>query len=303
MLRSLVLAALFLSSVSAAVWPEQLGSYQRKSAKALTIEPGVSDEYGFEAGEEADYGMFKVSAYRFKDSTGAYADSLTFPERPLQIGNYLVACTGNCPKDLAGLAESLPRISHASLPTLHNYLPKKNMVPGSERYILGPLSLKQAETGIPGSVVGFDFSAEATLARYRTGQEEATLVIFSYPTPGLARQQVSAFQSLPGAVLKRSGPLLAVALAGAGQTSQSFSQSLLAQISYTGTVTSNEPLPLILTPQSAAQMLLAIIGLAGLVLGVCLASGLVFAGVLFAARKFGYSGAGDAMITLNLSDK
>jgi hypothetical protein len=62
-------------------------------------------------------------------------------------------------------------------------------------------------------------------------------------------------------------------------------------------------MPLVLTPQTAAQMLLSIITLAGIVLAFCLASGLLFGGFRLIARKFGYADAGTTMTTLHLSDK
>ena len=70
--RSLILAALFVSSACAAIWPDQLGQYQRKSTAAVSLSRKVA-EYGLETAERADYGSFQVTAWRFKDTTGAYA--------------------------------------------------------------------------------------------------------------------------------------------------------------------------------------------------------------------------------------
>src|ERR1700734_855262 len=138
--RSLILAAIFVSSACAATWPEQLGTYQRKSAASVETSP-VLAETGLESGERADYGAFRVTAWRFKDPTGAYAASLELSG--VRVGNYLVQCEGDCPKDLAQLADrSLPKVSHTSIPTLNTYLPPKGLLPRSERYILGPLGLK-----------------------------------------------------------------------------------------------------------------------------------------------------------------
>jgi len=83
-------------------------------------------------------------------------------------------------------------------------------------------------------------------------------------------------------------------------------EALLKQVNYAGIVESNEtpPVsPLVVTPQTAGQMLLAIISLAGIVLGFCLLSGIAFGGMLMLARRFGYSGAEGSLITLHLSDK
>src|SRR5438105_8952382 len=90
MLRSLSLAFIFLSCASAAgIWPERLGSHERKAVQGLPLAVVGANEYAQEASEEADYGSFKVAASRYKDPTGAYAAALAAPERPLQTGNYL----------------------------------------------------------------------------------------------------------------------------------------------------------------------------------------------------------------------
>jgi hypothetical protein len=297
MLRSLVLATWFAFSASAAIWPEHLGNFARTSVNAL---PAPADENGREAAEEADYGKFKVSAVRFKDTTGAYAAWLETPGHPLQAGNYVITCSGACPKNLAELAETLPGISHAPLPALASYLPVKNRMPQSPRYIVGPSGLRQNFPQVPESAAAFQFGTEAAIARYRSGKNEATLAVFSYPTPQIARQQLPAFEAIPGAVAKRTGPLVAIAW---GIADRQAGEALLNQIGYEASITVNEPLPLVLTPQSTAQMLLAIITLAGIVLGFCLMSGLVFGGLRVLARRFGYTDAGTAMTTLHLSDK
>jgi hypothetical protein len=117
----------------------------------------------------------------------------------------------------------------------------------------------------------------------------------------MARQQVRAFEAIPDAVVKRVGPLVAMVLGGAPDLPAA--RRLLDQITYEAAVTVNEPMPLILRPETAAQMLLSIITLAGIVLVFCLASGLIFGGLRVIARKFGYADAGTSMTTLHLSDK
>jgi hypothetical protein len=192
--RSLILAAIFVSSACAAIWPEQLGKYQRKSAEPMGTTQ--SDEYGLEAVERADYGAFQVTASRFRDVTGAYAASLDASGKSaFRVGNYLVACQGKCSKDLPDLADAgLPHVSHGSLPTLGTYFPSKNLLPRSERYILGPVGLAANAPEIPVAAALFDDGTEAQLARYRTPGGPVTLVIFSFPTPSLARQQVPQFE-------------------------------------------------------------------------------------------------------------
>ena len=258
-------------------------------------------ECGVEEEDIAVYGHFTVIAWRFKDSTGAYAAALEERETPLQVGNYLVTCKGNCPKNLAALVANLPKMSHAALPTLRNYLPSKNLVVHSERYILGPVGLAAAAPQIPPAALNFEFAPEGATARYRTSTGEATLAIFSYPNMQMARQQAAILEKLPDAAVKRTGPLVALVLSPGGQAAAA---QLLGQIDYKATISSDDQqIPLVIRPQTAAQMVLGILALAGIVLGFCLLSGIAFGAFRVVSRRFGYSDAGTAMTTLHLGDK
>ncbi len=183
------------------------------SAPAPIADQAQADEYGLDAAERADYGSFQVTAWRFKDVTGAYAASLVIPTKgAVRVGNYVVACEGKCPRNFAALADaSLPHVSHGLLPSLPSYFPSKNLLPRSERYILGPEGLKANAPDIPASAVGFDFGTEGEIAHYRTPAGPVTLAIFSFPLPSMARQQLPEFQKIAGATAKRTGPLVAVA--------------------------------------------------------------------------------------------
>ena len=278
------------------MWPEQLGQNQRKSAASVDTRAGLA-ENGLESAERADYGAFQVTAFRFKDTTGAYATALELSG--FRVGNYLVTCGGKCPKDLPQLADSsLPHVLHTSVPTINTYLPPKGLLPHTERYILGLLGLKANAPEIPAAAVNFDFGTEGELARYRNG---VLLAVFSFPTPSMARQQLPEFQKIAGATAKRTGPFVAVALGPPAAAVK-----LLEAVNYQGVVAENEkpPVkPLELKPETAGQMILAIFMLAGLVLGFCLLSGLAVGGTLRLARRFGYSAAEGSLITLHLEGK
>jgi len=297
---------MFGSCAGAAIWPQQLGPYERKALRPFVVtDRTLQDEYGEEGGEEADYGSFHVLADRFKDTTGAYAASLEMRDRPLRVGNYLFTCSGKCPKDLATLVKALPRLTQAPVSVLKDYLPAKGMLPNSERYIMGPVSLHKDLPQISESAVALQFGAEGAVARYRLPKGEVTLAIFSYPTLEMARQQAPAYEKTPGVIVKRSGALVAlVAPATADKAvDPAEAQKLLAQINYQASFSWNEPLPIVVKPQTAAQMVLGIITLAGIVLGFCLASGLAFGAIRVIARKFGYSSADESLTTLSLSGK
>jgi hypothetical protein len=301
--RGLVLALIFVTSACAAVWPDKLGNFQRKSAAAADIgaaERGQLDEYGLDSAERADYGSFKVTAWRFKDTTGAYAAALEPSAKGgFRVGNYVVTCEGKCPKDLAKLADaSLPHVLHTSVPTLIDYFPSKGLVAHSERYVLGPVGLKADASEIPVSAANFDFGTEGEIAHYRNG---VTLAVFSFPTPSLARQQLPDFQKISHATAKRTGLFVVVAMGPAEASAK-----LLDTVNYQGTVAENEkpPVkPLELKPESAGQMIIAVFGLAALLLAFCLLSGLAVGGILRLARRFGYSAAEGSLTTLHLEGK
>lgn len=265
--------------------------------------PALAAEYGFEASEVVDHGTFQLSAQRFRDVTGAYAASLDPANKDaLRVGNYLVTCQGKCPKNLAALADaSLPHVSHGSLPSLIDYFSPKKLVPRSERYILGPVGLAANAPEIPASAVGFDFGTEGEIARYRTSAGPLMLAIFSFPLPSMARQQLPQFQKIANAAVKRTGPLMAVAIGPSAASAK-----LLDTVNYQGVVAENEKppeKPLELKPESAGKMVLAILSLAGLLLVFCLLSGLAVGGTLRLARRFGYSAAEGSLITLHLEGK
>jgi hypothetical protein len=256
--------------------------------------------------ERANYGSFEVTASRFKDTTGAYAASLEPSAKNfVRVGNYLVLCEGKCPKDLPELADAgLPNVFHASLPTLSAYFPARNLLPRSERYLLGPVGLKLDAPEIPASAVNFDFGTEGEIAHYRTPAGPVMLAIFSFPLPSMARQQLPEFQKITGATAKRTGPLIAVVVGPA--ESAGAAAKLLSDVNYQAVVAENErpPVkPLELKPETAGKMILSIITLAALVLGFCLLSGLAVGGTLRIARRFGYSAAEGSLITLHLEGK
>lgn len=301
--RGLIFAVVLASSAYGGIWPQKLGSSQLKSASAAAppAAQAQAEEYGFVAAEKADYGSFRVTAFQFKDPTGAYAAALADP-RSIRVGNYVVSCEGKCPKNIAALADaSLPHVSHASIPSLSDYFPSKGLLPHSERYILGPASLASAVPEIPAPAVKFDFSTEGEVARYRTAAGPQTIAIFSFATPSLARQQLPQFQNIANSAAKRTGPLVVVAIGASPANSQ-----LLKTIRYDGVVEENErppEKPLELKPETAGKMILSILNLAGLLLAFCVISGLAVGGSLRLARKFGYSGADGSLITLHLEGK
>jgi len=301
--RGVTLLLAFAVTLQAGLWPDRLDKHDRKSTQPVDIaeaDRGRWNEYGFESAEQADYGAFQVIGWRFKDSTGAFAAALNEPVgKPVQAGNYLIRCVGRCPKNWADLAKTLPHFSHRELPILQDYLPDKGLVARSLRYILGPAGLSQFAPSIPASAVNFQFDPEGAVGRYHSPQGDLTLAIFAYPTPEMARSQMGAFQAA-GAMVKRSGPLLAVI---PSPPDPNAAEGLLKNLTYQANLSWSDPVPIPVKPETVAQMLLSIFTLTGIVLGFCILSGVAFGGLRMLQRRFGKTGAEAPMILLNLEDK
>src|SRR5438552_272411 len=78
MLRKLVVVLLAALPVGAAILPDKFGAFVRGESRPLAAsDPALFQEFGFQAGEQADYKSpskrFTVSAWRLHDSTGALA--------------------------------------------------------------------------------------------------------------------------------------------------------------------------------------------------------------------------------------
>ncbi len=318
--------ALFLAFTpalcSAAIWPEQLWEQKRVSAGPVVIAPAdkpVWDEYGLEVAEEANYGAWKGVGYRLKDPTSAFgvyqwlkpgdAKVSTLEKFAVQTGvrafllkgNFVLDFVGRVPtqQDVDVLHVQLARLDQSALPTLPIFLPSANLIPGSERFVIGPATLQKFEPRVSPSTALFSMGAEAQLARYRTPKGEANLALFSYPTPQIARERVLEFQKIPGAVAKRTGPLVAVTIAAPDADE---AEKLLAKVDYQATVTLNEKIP---EPgPTPAALFLGIFVNIGIIAVFAVLAGVGYAGIRIGWRKLrGRSEDDDAMLTLHLGDQ
>lgn len=299
------------------LWPDQFGNFHKVSSRPATLKDiALWEEYGLQQAEEAEYASgaasFRSTAYRLRDPTGAMAAfqwqrpagaqpsklGKLAVETPrgamLAYGNYLFEFRGYKPlvAELEALFDRLPRLDQSALPTLPGYLPTKDLVTNSERYVLGPESLARFLPGVPPSVAAFHLGAEAQIGRYRSGNSEMSLAIFSYPTPQLARERTEAFRQLAGAVVKRAGPLVAVVLAPRDPDA---AERLLAGVRYEAELTLSQYVP---TRRDLWwDLLLNIFLLIGILLLFCAIAGLAVAGWRVRRR------AGEPMIMLHLEDR
>ena len=316
------LLALLIPLVSqAAIWPDAIGPYHRAATMqvGLTDRP-VWDEYGLKASEAARYengaSSFTATAYVLQDTTGALAafdwqrpagstpskaDRLaaeTADGLLLAHGNYLLLFTGYkpVPEELSALTSSLRNVDGTSLPALPGFFPSQSAVPNSERYITGPASLQKFAPGIPPSVAAFHFGAEGQLGVFHGSKGEMALGLFSYPTHQIAMQRESEFGKIPGAMVKRSGPLVAVVLSPPDPDA---AERLLSLVRYQASVTLDEYVPT--RRDNIGVLVINAFKLIGILLIFCVVSGLAMGGFNAYRRRGGRGDEANALTTLHLS--
>jgi hypothetical protein len=321
---SAVLLCALGATASAAIFPDQVGAFKKGAPKTIAIpDQALYDEYGLDATEQAEYTSdskkFLATAWRFHDSTGAMAmfESRRPPGATLDTltklavrtsdgtifayGNYVFQLTGSYPAgpELGELYAHLPKLEQSPLPVLMTYLPGQDLIPNSERYVVGPVSLDRFEPRIPPSVAAFHTSCEAQLGRYKTPKGTMTLLIFDYPTPAMAKERGTEFQKLPGAVVRQVGPLAAVIIAPPDADA---AERVLAQVRHDQNLTLNEKVP-VDPSKGLARLILNTFMLAGAVVGLMVIVGVGFGGFRLLARRGSKNGEPDPMILLHLSDK
>ncbi len=323
--RSLVavLSLCLPSLAAAAIWPETLGDFHRASDQPVVIKinQAVWDEYGFRDGEEARYQgarqKFTARAYHFQDSTGAMAafDWLRLPDsKPSNLGhlaavrdgnttiahgNYVLVFDGFQPTQplVVTVVQGLKQVDNAPLPALLQYLPDQGLIPNSERYIEGPASLQMFDPGISPSTAAFHLSAEAEVGLFQTPSGEMKLAVFSYPTHPIARLQAAQFSAIPGAMVKRTGPIVAVILAPPNADA---AEKLLSLIRYQADVTLDQRVNT--RRDNIGNLVINAFVLIGILLVFALIGGLAFGSVRAFLRRGGRGDEADAMIVLHLHD-
>lgn len=306
----------------AAILPDTIGDWKKgPAAPAVVPDAKIWHEYGLQDSENTEYTAgarsFGVSAYRFADGTGAYAafdairpadatpvsvtglGAADAKQEVVAVGNYLFVFNGYrpTPEELNHIVGTVPKYEQSPRPDLSKYLPA-GAVPDSERYITGPDSLAKFAPAISPSTAAFHFNAEGELAKYGKPGKETTVAVFSYPTMEMARDRLAHFQAIPNAVVKRTGPLIAVAL---DPVTADEAERLLSQVKYQAQITVPEHVPTL--KDNPANLFLNIFILCLVLAGFCVLSGLVVGGIRILFRRAGASGDGDSMISLHLSGR
>jgi hypothetical protein len=298
--------ALLMSAtgLQGAFLPETFGSYKRVATSGVEItDRPVMDEYGFQAAEHANYEdggkKFAITAWRLKDSTGAFAATQLLQPGVVQHGNYVLRVDGAlAAADLAQLKDKLPKPDRSAYPNLSSYFPEKDKMKWSERYVLGPVSLGLLEPRIPGDLAGFNKGAEGQIARYKTAEGgEAKLVLFSYPTPQIAGERFREFEKRQEWKARRHGPMVALALDAAPDAAE----ALLSSVTYKPKVSWSEHVP---KDENPGDMIEAIAYLALALIAASVVMGMFMGGFrqLFGSR-FGVQAIDRNFTSLHLTDE
>jgi len=327
--------------------------YQRENLKALVGDSArVFQEYRVLSAASRDYDRIKVELFQTQDQFGAFglftfiasADRGDTPGDPgwslARVDGDVVFWKGNVFARLRDASQKSSRVNIATKeslaralapmitapnpgvksPPLMDSLPAASLVPGTQRYFLGPESLSSVIKRA-GEMFQFVGQTEAVTAIYSKDQPASAplagvteksvdnkkadadsisapqmkLVIVEYHTPEFATDEMSRITdfvgSLPEAeqkeiVFKRAGNYV---VAATGVTDREFAEGLINSIQYPYTVKwLRNPLWPVNDPfrtQKAAQMLLSTFGLLGLILMTVLIVGTVFGATVFLKRR------------------
>ncbi len=277
--------------------------------------PAVLQEYGFTDSESATYTRddgrkLVLKAARFNDATGAYG-AFTFYRQPAmtseEIGtkaagannrilffrsNVLIDAnfdhvTEMSAAELRELAGLLPAAkgSADNLPTLPEYLPKKDAVANSAKYILGPQALLAAKSPLTAEQVDFSHDPEILMQDYTSKSGALTLTLLAYPTPQIAGERLRALQSAPLTprtfLARRTGPILDVVTGAIGSSE---AQTLLNSVNYEAEVTWNEATS-VSKRDNIGNMILAVFALIGIILLISIIFGVFFGGIRILAKR------------------
>jgi hypothetical protein len=290
----------------------------------VALVPAISqpalNEYGLVS---SDFGRYThgsqgldAAVYKMKDPSGAYGlysylrtpdmaranltdhSSISSDRALVLVGDLVLDISGKNiaksePQLKALVAAIEPKARDGALPMLGQYLPQKNMVQLTDRYVLGPQTLNELFPGGLGYSLGFQSHAEAELAHYHLGGHDATLLIADFPTDQIASRQLAGLQknfnvngaNQPGGspvlFAKRSATLLAIV---SGASSQAEANALLDQIELETDRSWNEPTFQFREPSIGMMIVGSIVG-AGTICMFALIAGISFGGLRLVVKR------------------
>lgn len=319
--HSILIALLFVIPSTYAkepAWPASIGRWTAVGP-VLSMPPSDSPlallkESGFVGASTASYKdergeSDEVRLYTFRDSSGAYeaytflwatAASMNTPNTVLVKGNKVAWIHGGpnlTPEDIQAFESWLASSADKTpAPPIPGFLPSSGVEEFTQRYALGPTgfqaaleSLQRKEYAGLADEAGFKSSAEAMFARYRSGKDEAVLLLIEYPTPQLAglhlkhlEQALTPEMKQAGTSIAQRASLLSIVLA---PTSQDFAQKLREGVNYDTEVTWNEPSHTLTDPPLLSTVAKIILITCGLML-VAFVLGVAFGGVRVITKIF-----------------
>ena len=285
------------------------------------VELGVPPEAGFLLQETRSYKNgteeLELALFRFKDPSGAYefyTNTISPPTKSaglgdesafdahhgvILVGNAVLAVPPFLNPKVEGLAELLPPLKAVAdktpYPPLKSYLPVTWRVFGTERYALGPVGFRAAMKSLGQSAyadladhVGFQFGAEAILAKYQGAHGSGVLLLLEYPTPQIAEQHLHHLEeALPpeakkaGVTVERKASLLSLVFE---PTSAMHAQAIRDEVNYETQVTWNEPSHTATDPPMVVIMV-KIFLFTGLFLGFATGAGIAFGGLRVVIKR------------------
>jgi hypothetical protein len=228
----------------------------------------------------AAYGFFSI---RRAAETGATSPASPVGAESFQAGSRLYLWQGTYVVRIEGESESARMKMAAALsekilgrsrkPPVSNHLPPRNLMPGSDKYILDAENVDRA-FGVDPATLGFDDDVEVATASYRSDGRTSRLMLLLYPTQQIAKKYVEQILSgKPGLApfSKRVGPLVAIV----SGTDASAAQSILDDVNYETKVTWNKGRPNL----GIAEIILTVFTFIGIGLLFTLVVGISFGGV------------------------
>jgi hypothetical protein len=328
-LSSALFAASAPGAQAPAILPQAFAGWEMKGSAQTSTNPATADasnaavlnEYRFTDLAKATYTRddgrtLNVRAARFADASGAFG-AYTFylqtnmnreqiGDQGASAGDRVLFYRGNTLVDaqfsketpmsgaeLRELAGALPRVggNAANLPSFIQFLPHRDYVTNTQKYVMGPLALASLNLPVSADQVDFGASSELTLAHYQTSSGDATLVLISYPTPQLAAEHLRRIDTAHGVnepnqggvstingagtfFDKRTGPIVAIATGG---ISDSDAKSLLGMVNYEASVTWNTPTDN-REVRDLYKLILNIVVLCAILAGLAIIAGVAFGG-------------------------
>lgn len=268
---------------------------------------------------EGPDGRVEATLYEMIDSTASYGlftserkwnkggfESFPVGAESFRVGNTLAIWQSNYVIRLVGPSPAIENLAliistrilgRSAKPPVSYHLPRKDLVNGSEQYILDPATF-QNSTGLDPDHFGFDNSVEISVAEYNTNGVSAILIMLLYPTQQLAKQHADLWLSATAGIAphKRSGPLLAIVQK---TTNPDVLESILSAVHYESQVTWTESLP---DPLTLPHLILTVFSWIGVGLVLTTIAGIGFGGLrIYLKTKYpGRGFDGNQAIQLNI---